>query len=92
MTTMEEMAELSRELDDAAEEIERLCAENERLRAAVAAFQAWLDHDRSLTVYPPGTTRDTPGNEAIWRTWWDHGLDLWARAEDLARAALEPQP
>lgn len=54
--------------------------------AAVRAFVAWLEHDDTSPKYPPGTNRDTPGNEAIWRDWWDEANHLCAKSLHLGRA------
>ena len=68
--------------------IDALEAENERLREAVTAFVAWLDHDDSSPDYG-SLTRDThPDGEAIWSEWWNRGLGLCDRAVNLGRAAL----
>ena len=69
-----------------------LLDERDRLRAACAAFVEWLDSDDRGPSYPEGTTRDWPGNEAIWQQWWDAQSVLCARAVDSARAALESPP
>lgn len=68
-------------------------AENDALRArlaeadaAVRAFVAWLEHDDSKPAYPPGTNRDSPGNEEIWRAWWSEAQDKCATALSLGRA------
>lgn len=67
--------------------------ENDALRArlaeadaAVRAFVAWLEHDDTHPAYPPGTNRDSPGNEAIWQEWWDEANQKCAVALNLGRA------
>lgn len=58
------------------------------LLAACEMFAAWLKHDDQGPQYPEGTTRDTPGNESIWRAWWDEGLSLCKSAQEKAASAI----
>jgi hypothetical protein len=68
--------------------IARLERENAELRRACEVFSEWLRREDAGPQYPEGTTRDHPGNEAIWREWWDGNLAICQEAQDLARAAL----
>lgn len=42
---------------------------------AVLLVKEWFDREDSHPPYPEGTKRDTPGNELIWRIWFDGNMD-----------------
>ena len=55
---------------------------------ACETFAEWLRREDGSPVYPAGTNRDTPGNEAIWREWYDTNIAICQLAQQQVKAAL----
>ena len=66
----------------------RLMAAAPDLLEALKLHDEWCRRERQGPVYPEGTNRDTPGNEAIWREWFYGNVDLCRRAEEATVAAI----
>jgi hypothetical protein len=60
----------------------------EAAEKVVALVREWWKREDDGPQYPLGESRDTPGNEAIWREWYDGNQDLCSQV----RAALAQQP
>ena len=55
---------------------------------ACETFAEWLRREEGSPEYPAGTNRDTPGNEAIWREWYDTNISICQLAQRQVKAAL----
>lgn len=61
---------------------------NADLLEALELEEAFYAHQETSPDYD-GMTRDThPNGEAIWRKWWNEGLDLCAKSQAARRAAI----
>jgi len=55
---------------------------------ACETFSEWLRREDGSPEYPAGTNRDTPGNEVIWREWYDTNIAICGLAQRQVKAAL----
>lgn len=55
---------------------------------ALELLHQWWKREEEGPAYRFGTNRDTPGNERVWREWFDGNLDLCNSTNEKARAAL----
>lgn len=55
---------------------------------ALKLHAEWAKREHDGPSYPDGTSRDTPGNEAIWHDWFYGNIDLCGRAEKATIAAI----